>query len=152
MEGHDALTSATEAGVTEVKATVIKGQRVIESATMEGCDAVTSATEAGVTELSKQAKTLLADLTKDSIGIKTQKEDTDFEMQCNVTRYCTVLTVWQTLVLSDEINELLLLKRTQPLLNQLKTSSDTGPWCRSISTLLSLTSLKGCTLIMKSDS
>ncbi|XP_052231510.1 uncharacterized protein LOC127844959 isoform X5 [Dreissena polymorpha] len=94
MEGHDALTSATEAGVTEVKATVIKGQRVIESATMEGCDAVTSATEAGVTELSKQAKTLLADLTKDSIGIKTQKEDTDFEMQCNVediVRYWTLV-------------------------------------------------------------
>ncbi|KAH3717348.1 hypothetical protein DPMN_060133 [Dreissena polymorpha] len=51
MEGSDAVSSATEAGLMEVNATVIKGQQVIESVYMKGRDAVTSATEAGLTEV-----------------------------------------------------------------------------------------------------
>ncbi|KAH3768274.1 hypothetical protein DPMN_169486 [Dreissena polymorpha] len=50
MEECYAVTSATDAGVTEVDATLIKGKYLIESATMEGRDEVTSATETGVTE------------------------------------------------------------------------------------------------------
>ncbi|KAH3717400.1 hypothetical protein DPMN_060186 [Dreissena polymorpha] len=50
MEEIHEVISATEAGVTEINATVIKYQQGIESVTMEGSDEVTSVTEASVKE------------------------------------------------------------------------------------------------------
>ncbi|KAH3716007.1 hypothetical protein DPMN_058723 [Dreissena polymorpha] len=51
MEVFKAVTFVTEAGVTEVNATVIKGQHDTESALMEGRDDINSDTEAGVKEV-----------------------------------------------------------------------------------------------------
>ncbi|KAH3885562.1 uncharacterized protein LOC127840600 [Dreissena polymorpha] len=90
MEGRHDINSATEAGVKEVIATTIKGKDVIELATIEGSDAVTSATETGVTEVNatviKGQQIIKAAILegRDVItGIKTQKEDEYFDLQCN---------------------------------------------------------------------